>query len=121
MKIISLIFFSILSFELFATTPKEAFELTKSGKAVIVDVREENEIKEGMIKHAIWFPLSKFESDSKWKNEFLALTNDKKIYLYCRTGKRSEKVRTILRDKKIPSENIGGYLELKDVLPSVKP
>jgi rhodanese-related sulfurtransferase len=121
MKIISLLFLGILSFQVLATSPREALQLVKSGKAVLVDVREENEIKDGMIESAKWFPLSKIESDTNWKNDFTALTRDKKIFLYCRSGNRSEKVETILRNYKIESENIGGYLELKNQLPSVTP
>ncbi len=121
MKFISLIFLSILSFQLLATTPREAFDLAKKGKAVLVDVREENEIKEGMVEGAKWFPLSKIENDPSWKKEFTALTQNKKIFLYCRSGARSGKVESILKAQKIDSENIGGYLQLKDVLPSVNP
>ena len=117
----SALLLSILSFQLFAASPKDAFALAKKGTAVLIDVREENEIKEGMIEGAKWFPLSKIETDPTWKKEFTALTKDKKIFLYCRTGRRSEKVESLLKEQRIDSENIGGYLELKDVLPSVVP
>lgn len=100
-----------------ATDPKTAYAMVQEGKAVIIDVREEEEIKSGMIKDAKWFPLSKIESNKNWKKDFSALVGDKQIFLHCRTGKRSEKVMNILKENGIKSENIGGYETLKKILP----
>ncbi len=114
---IFVIFFFTISFQLFATSPKDAFALAKKGKAVLVDVREKDEIKEGMVKGAKWFPLSKIETDPDWKKEFTSFSKGKEVFLYCRSGKRSGKVESVLKKEKIEAENIGGYLELQKVLP----
>lgn len=90
------------------TSIKEVNEMVKSGKAILVDVREENEVKEGMLEKATWYPLSKIEKDKNWE-----LAKDKKVFLYCRSGRRSGKVHELLKAKGIASENIGGYEELK--------
>jgi rhodanese-related sulfurtransferase len=121
MKKVLFIILALLSFYVLAVTPKEAYQNAKEGKAVIVDVREENEIKEGMVDLAVSFPLSKIENDSNWKNEFTQLTKGTVIYLYCRSGARSGKVKAILKDNKIESENLGGFLTLGSLLPTKKP
>jgi rhodanese-related sulfurtransferase len=111
-----------LSFNIFAeTSPKEAFSQAQKGSAVLIDVREKDEIAEGMIENAKWFPLSKIESDKEWTESFKKMTEGKKIFLYCRSGKRSGRVETILKEHAISSENIGGYMELKNQLPTKKP
>ncbi len=100
-----------------ATEPKTAYSMVQKGEAVIIDVREEDEIKSGMIKDAKWFPLSKVLNDKNWKEDLTKVAGNKKIFLHCRSGKRSEKVMNILKDNGIPSENIGGYESLKKILP----
>lgn len=117
MKKILTLLLSLFSFSLFASDPKTAYDLYKQGKAVIVDVREADELKPGMIDGAQWFPLSKVQTDKNWKDDFLKQTKDKVIFLYCRTGNRSGKVQAILNENGIKSENIGGFETLKDILP----
>lgn len=101
-----------------ATSNEEAYKLVKEKKAVMIDVREENEVKDGMIDQSIWFPLSKIEKDKNWEKEFKEITKDKKIFLYCRSGRRSGKVMTLLKEKGIPSENLGGYEDIKKNVPA---
>lgn len=116
-KIIALLlsFFSLNSIA--ATDPKTAYSMVQKNEAVIIDVREENELKAGMIKDAKWFPLSKVTNDNNWKEDFKKLTEGKKIFLHCRSGARSEKVLNILKQNGIESENLGGYETLKHELP----
>jgi phage shock protein E len=121
MKKIVITLVALFSFYVLAYNPKEAFDLVKEGKGIFVDVREENEVKEGMIENAIWFPLSRFESQKNWKEEFLKLTKGKKIFLYCRSGARSGRVKSILKEVNVESENIGGYMTLGTILPTKKP
>lgn len=116
-KIVALLLSFLTLNSIAGTDPKEAYELMKKNEAVIVDVREENEIKAGMIKDAKWFPLSKISEDKNWKEDFKKLTEDKKIFLYCRSGNRSGKVLNILKEIGIKSENLGGYETLKHELP----
>lgn len=53
MKFITYLFAFTLSIHAMATDPKLAYQLVLDKKAVIVDVREIEEIQSGMIDHAI--------------------------------------------------------------------
>lgn len=118
MKKLFALFLSIFSLtSIAATDPKTAYSMVQKNEAVIIDVREENELKAGMIKDAKWFPLSRVMNDKDWKEDFSKLTEGKKIFLHCRSGVRSEKVMNILKQNGIESENIGGYETLKHELP----
>lgn len=122
MKKIIALFLSLLSLNSVAgIDPKMAYEQVKKGDAVLIDVREADEIKSGMIKDALWFPMSKITAGYDWKGEFQEMTKGKKIYLHCRSGARSEKVMNILKQNGIDSENLGGYITLKNVLPIGEP
>lgn len=119
MKLILIVLMACFSLTLrAATTPEEAYSLAQAGKAVIVDVREAEEVKQGMIKDAKWFPMSKMTADKEWKKDFVKLVDGKKIFLYCRTGNRSGKVQVILKENGLHSENLGGFETLKDQLPT---
>ncbi len=99
---------------------KKSYLKFQTGKALIIDVREKVEVKEGMIKGAIWIPLSRIESDSLKEIEHLKkLTEGKELYLYCRSGNRSGKVQTILKQAGIEAYNLGSFSELiKQQLPT---
>ncbi len=86
----------------------------------MVDVREENEIQEGMIEKAMWLPMTKINANEDWQKEFLQASKDKKIFLYCRSGSRSGKFQALLKEKGIASENLGGFEQLKTDLPATK-
>lgn len=118
MKKMIALFLSIFALNSIASTdPKTAYSMVQKNEAIIIDVREENELKTGMIKDAKWFPLSKVTNDDNWKEDFKKLTEGKKIFLHCRSGARSEKVMNILKQNGIESENLGGYETLKHELP----
>lgn len=112
-------FFSITAVA--SADPKTAYQEALEGKAVIIDVREKDELSSGMIKNAKWFSLSRIKNDKEWKGDFDKLTANKKIYLYCRSGNRSGQVKDVLQTFKTESTNIGGYQELSKVLPTVIP
>lgn len=116
-KIITLLLTLFTVSAISATDPKTAYSMVQKDQAVIIDVREEDEVKSGMIKDAKWFPLSKVLNDKAWKEDFIKVAGDKKIFLHCRSGKRSERVMNILKDNGVSSENIGGYESLKKILP----
>ncbi len=60
----------------------ELDKLTKDG-AVIVDVREQEELEAGVIPGMVHWPLSEFDA---YKNQ---CPSDKEIVFYCRSGRRS--------------------------------
>jgi phage shock protein E len=68
------------------TTVKENVQ---SGKAVIVDVREQNEWDAGHVKGAILVPQSKLKNESQLPEMLKLLPKDKIIYTHCRAGGRS--------------------------------
>lgn len=80
---------------------------------VVIDVREKEELSEGMLEGATSFPLSRMENDKNWKKDFVSMTQGKNIYLYCRSGRRSGIAQDILKKNQIKSKNAGGYQELK--------
>src|SRR5205823_13428556 len=61
----------------------------KLGKALIVDVREQNEWDAGHLKGAILLPQSKLNDDSQLPTLLKSLTKDKIIYTHCRAGGRA--------------------------------
>ncbi len=101
-----------------ATSPREAYEEVKKEQAVLVDVREKEELKSGMLDRAQWFPKSKIQAQANWESGFKDMAKGKKVYLYCKSGKRSKEVQEVLLQRGYRAESIGGYEKLKDVLPS---
>jgi rhodanese-related sulfurtransferase len=92
---------------------KKSYESYTAGKAVFIDVREEGEVKDGMIKGALWVPLSKIEQDQKAQiTKIQEATKGKEIFIYCRSGNRSSKVKTYLEESGTKSVNMGGYSSL---------
>ena len=61
----------------------------KAGKAVIVDVREQNEWDAGHLKGAILMPQSKLKVESQLADLLKGLPKDKIIYTHCRAGGRA--------------------------------
>ncbi|HKC66106.1 MAG TPA: rhodanese-like domain-containing protein [Pyrinomonadaceae bacterium] len=58
-------------------TPADAREAFDSGKAIIIDVRDEASFKAGHVKGARWIPVNEIESRIK------ELPRDKMIITYC--------------------------------------
>src|SRR5882724_5034051 len=61
----------------------------KSGKALVVDVREQNEWDAGHLKGAILIPQSKLKAESQLAELLKVLPKDKIIYTHCRAGGRA--------------------------------
>jgi rhodanese-related sulfurtransferase len=118
MKIISLLI-AFFSFQALAN-PIIAYEEVKNNKAIIIDVRESQETNEGYIKLAQLIPLSSFEAnENETVEKVKKLAVNKSIYVHCRSGKRSEKVKEILQKNSIKSTNLGGFSDLVNIgLPS---
>ena len=75
------------------THTKDSFETikdnVKSGKALIVDVREQSEWDAGHLKGAILAPMSKLRKEAEAKELLKLMPKDKIIYTHCRAGGRS--------------------------------
>lgn len=108
-------------------SPREAEGLLRNDFAVLIDVREKDEIAEGMAARGEWFPLSKAESSqpadqAEFKSFLAKLPKDKKIILYCRSGNRSGKFAAILEAQGFKTANMGGFEDWKAAgLPIKKP
>ena len=88
-------------------TPVEVKELLDSGKQLnLVDVREADEVAEGMIPGAIHIPLGDVEA------RVGELDKSKPYILICRSGGRSGRATTFLEDAGYTATNMsGGMLE----------
>lgn len=87
-----------LSFD--ETIIKEASQKT----ALLIDVRSESEYESGHAPEAINLPL-----DSLDKIDTLASSKEEVIYLYCRSGSRSQKAKQYLEEKGYNNViNLGG-------------
>jgi rhodanese-related sulfurtransferase len=78
---------------------------------ILIDVREQDEVAQGMLKNAQWIPLSKL--DEKKITELKAQYKDKKIEVYCRSGGRAGKFISLLGFPEARATNLGGYEALK--------
>lgn len=76
-------------------TPKQADQLVKEGKAVIVDLREDEERHERVPK-ALWYPMSQFEDIERWQKFAAQIPKEKLIVFHCAAGYRSQKAATRL-------------------------
>lgn len=92
--------------------PREAYGLLRNDFAILVDVREANEIASGMAEGAQWMPYtSKIETNSpEWNAWIQALPKDKEIIFYCRSGRRSGLAAAeIMAAKGFRASNMGGF------------
>jgi rhodanese-related sulfurtransferase len=75
------------------THTKDSLETVKenlqAGKAVLVDVREQNEWDAGHLKAAVLMPQSKLKVESQLPELLKTLPRDKIIYTHCRAGGRA--------------------------------
>ncbi|MDO9234102.1 MAG: rhodanese-like domain-containing protein [Methylotenera sp.] len=74
-------------------TPNAAAKMFSEQKAIIVDVREDSEWKEGHIAGAIHIPLAQVES----RLRELAQYKNSNVVVQCRSGKRSAKAASTLQ------------------------
>jgi rhodanese-related sulfurtransferase len=120
-KLNKLFFISLLSLLIFnffiknkaEADARQSYDQFLAGKAVFIDVREEAEVNEGMIKGAVWIPLSLIEKDKTTEIEKIkTISKDKEIYVYCRSGNRSGKVKSYLEEAGLKAVNMGGYNSL---------
>lgn len=75
----------------------EAAGQVQNGFAVLVDVREADEVSVGMAEPALWVPLTDIENEGpRWKEFLGKLKKDQKVILYCESGYRATRVAEIL-------------------------
>ncbi len=85
-------------------------QLENDDNAVIIDVRTDDEVADGVISNAIHIDIYKGQA---FVNEIEALDKDKNYYVYCRSGNRSGQACSIM--SQLGFENAynleGGILE----------
>lgn len=118
---------SLLLLALFVTTavlanPLEAYQEFLDGKAVFIDVREADEVKDGMIRGAISIPLSGMQASPAETNlKVQEVAREKVIYIYCKSGRRSAIFIRHMSAAGLVGINLGAYEDLlKAGLPSDK-
>lgn len=93
---------------------KQAMTEFNQGEAVLLDVRENEEVARGRVRGALVFPKSKIGTP-EWDRFVGSLDKEKVIYTYCRSGRRSDAVAAELRKRGFRSQNAGGLTELQSV------
>lgn len=89
------------------------YEVVKSDRAILLDIREEDEIKSGMIKGASWLPLSSLNKNPvETIRKLKRIIKDKDLYIYCRSGRRVEAFISQVQNDGIKGTNVGGYEDL---------
>ena len=78
----------------------------KDHNAILLDVRTREEVLEGNIPNSQNIPLNELENA-----QFDKTAN---IYVYCRSGRRSEVATNLLKLKGYNVINIGGYSDYKN-------
>ena len=96
-------------------TVQEARELVQLGKALLIDVREEQELKDtGMAEGALWMPLSELVEDTdQWRAFKKSLPHDKQLLIYCKVGGRAGRMCEFLNCDGFQTVNLGGFGEWK--------
>jgi rhodanese-related sulfurtransferase len=74
-------------------SPKDAYSAAMNNRAILVDVREKDEVTEtGIADLAVWLPTSTIEARGQAFNDALRTwPKELKLIFYCRSGRRSEK------------------------------
>jgi rhodanese-related sulfurtransferase len=94
----------------------------ESGSALLVDVREESECRDGVVQGARRAPLSDLQGDRRRWKSLLAEARDKELLLYCRSGARSSFAARTLSREGIRAVNVGSLHSLQSAgLPVSRP
>jgi len=91
-------------------------QLSNSKKINLIDIREANEVSEGVIPGSVWASRGLLEFQILPLIEQLNWSPDKEIYLYCRSGNRSALAGASLLEMgfKKPISVAGGFSAWKD-------
>lgn len=106
-----------------SVTPREAAGLLANDFAVLIDVREEDEVKAtGLAEKARWIPMSKIEADApEWKELLAATPRDKQVLFYCAKGGRAGKAAERMAQAGHKVGNLGGFEGWKSAGLPVRP
>jgi len=97
-----------------AIAPAAAAQEMKAGTAVLVDVRERDELDSGMAEGAHWYPTSSIRSDPDGYRKFLAsLPQDETVVFYCAAGGRAGAAAEIASRDGRKAANLGGFKDWK--------
>lgn len=92
-------------------TPADCAHRVRSGKALLIDVRESAEWSGGVAQSAKLLPLSDLTGTrTQWK-PFLANAAGREILLYCASGSRSGMAARILVAEGVSAANTGGLVD----------
>ena len=109
--IVAAAFLALLAFKLIVARPRmpasQAFAAHKTGRAVIVDIREPAEWSSGVAQPAHLLPLSDLRGPRRKWQAFLEQNRDKQLLLYCHSGMRSASAAALLRREGFDAANIG--------------
>ena len=102
---------------------KAAAAKVKAGTAVIIDVREAEEVKAGKAAPAIWLATSEIKSQNEhYKQVLKGLDPKKEVVVYCAAGGRAGKFAKELEAKGFKTANMGGFASWQEAgLPVTKP
>lgn len=103
--------------------PMEIQGMLLNGFAVLVDVREKDEMHSGIAKDARWMPMSKIK---KQHPDWIAFKQelkdkDKMLVFYCAAGGRAGKVAKDLSKEGYSTGNMGGFKDWVDAKLPVRP
>jgi rhodanese-related sulfurtransferase len=96
-------------------SPAEAAAQMRAGKAIVIDVRERDELDAGMAQGARWYPTSSIQSDPGSFEKFIAsLPEDQTVVFYCAAGVRAGKAAEIAtKEAGRKAANLGGFKDWK--------
>jgi rhodanese-related sulfurtransferase len=95
--------------------PAVAQQKLQAGEAVMIDVREPAERKNGVAAPAVLLPGSDLLGDRRQWKPFLAAHKDKELILYCASGIRSGNAALLLRKEGFRTANLGGLSRWRDI------
>jgi rhodanese-related sulfurtransferase len=91
-------------------SPADAAKMVKSGDAILLDVREAEEVKYGVAEPAKWVPTSDIEAQGgKYKDTLAHLDKSKEVIVYCASGGRAQAFAEKLEAMGYKTANMGGY------------
>ena len=109
-------FMNLAAFSQDFFSPNDAYELSKSNKAVIVDIREQSEWEQsGLAAPAVWLANSSIEAkDAAYLSFINSQDKEKSIVLYCRSGRRASRALVVFKELGFKVYNMGGLVHWKN-------